>query len=748
MWTSRNEPFWQRLGLMALAAFLLLMTGGSAPGNQLAARAATHLLLTLLAAAWLIQRLRRRRFLPATPLSGPLFAGAAVIALSVVFSLDPRMAAEHAWWPMMHALIFFYCAAQIQRGRQRLLFELLFLAGAVTVAAAGAEFVVWLGKVGTAVDLGAWLHGQAEFPPVAPMLSQPLYASTVLAGFVTPQVVIAFGWAATARRRAHRWALAGLGAALALVLLATGSRGGLLALAAALITVLILRLIPPLWAAFHGRVPGRRRLLAGGAAVLLIASAAVGLVLYIGRSSARSSGDEIRVSLWSSAVSAAREYPLLGVGTGEVGRAFRLYRAPNAPADFIHRQAHNLLLNTAAEEGIAGLAVLAWMTVALLIAWTRQRRAAAGGRALRLECVLAALVAVALQAQFDVFFITPFVVLAALLAAYAVTSPGQTPPPGRAGKVATWAALVLIIGYGVAWIPVHLAEAAFERAAWQNDRAAADQAIALDPTLRLYPLQVAYMDGQAAVADPSRLLPEAIARYEAGLTTEPLWDTGWMLLAGVYEQTGRIDDALAALDHARTINPVSPAAWNWARIADAHDAAPDEAIIAAYAGAISQSLRPLAPEWAATPRRLLALERVYAEANPRLRFLLAQAFFPERVAGLIPADPQTADDWWVIGQYALVVEDDAQAAWDAFDRAVRLNPDREVGEYYAARARAGEALGGEYAAQAARDRAMADLLITWQEATPKPYDADRNFEQVLFLRSGNFRLPDRMLPPG
>ena len=291
-----------------------------------------------------------------------------------------------------------------------------------------------------------------------------------------------------------------------------------------------------------------------------------------------------------------------------------------------------------------------------------------------------------------------------------------------------------------------------------NRRAAWTEALQPRDAVELYLVETAVaaswaldrarrLEGQAAEAEPSRL-PEAIARFEVGLASEPTWDTGWLLLAGLYEQAGRIDDALAALGRARAVNPASLAAWNWARIADAHDAAPADAIIAAYAAAINQSAAPLAPEWAATPRRAAALEDVYAQANPRLRFLLAQAFFPERMADLVPASPQTADDWWVAGQYALAVEGDAQAAREAFDRAVRLNPDREVGEYYAARARAGEALGGEYAAHAARDRAMAGLLITWQESAPKRYDADRNFEQVLFLRSGNFRLPEWMIPPG
>ena len=38
---------------------------------------------------------------------------------------------------------------------------------------------------------------------------------------------------------------------------------------------------------------------------------------------------------------------------------------------------------------------------------------------------------------------------------------------------------------------------------------------------------------------------------EAALALEPTWDTGWVLLAGLYEQDERIDDALTALERAR-----------------------------------------------------------------------------------------------------------------------------------------------------------------------------------------------------
>ncbi|HYO88626.1 MAG TPA: tetratricopeptide repeat protein, partial [Candidatus Limnocylindrales bacterium] len=288
----------------------------------------------------------------------------------------------------------------------------------------------------------------------------------------------------------------------------------------------------------------------------------------------------------------------------------------------------------------------------------------------------------------------------------------------------------------------------------------------------LYDLQKAYLAGLRAADDPA-LLPDAIAQYERVLALEPTWDMGWIALAGLYEQAGRIDRALGALDRARVIHSTSPAVWNWARIADAHDAAPGDAIIAAYIDAMNTTLTPFSAAWTATPRRMQAVEAVYAAANPRLQYALAEAFFPERRAGLVPANPITADDWWVAGQHALTVQNDPQAAFDAFNQSVALNPNREVGEYYAARARAGAALGPEAWPQARRDAAMASLLVTYIErpaaalaliaeaagvtgsdlrdlraAAGPNLIVDQNFEGVLFGRVADFRLPPEMRPPG
>jgi hypothetical protein len=96
-----------------------------------------------------------------------------------------------------------------------------------------------------------------------------------------------------------------------------------------------------------------------------------------------------------------------------------------------------------------------------------------------------------------------------------------------------------------------------------------------------------------------------------------------------------------------------------------------------------------------------------------------------------------------------------------------------VGEYYAARARAGVALGESGWEQAGRDAAMASLLVTFQErpaavfaqlaeaqgttgealrglraAAGPALVIDQNFEGVLFGRVAEFLLPPQLRPPG
>jgi tetratricopeptide (TPR) repeat protein len=221
---------------------------------------------------------------------------------------------------------------------------------------------------------------------------------------------------------------------------------------------------------------------------------------------------------------------------------------------------------------------------------------------------------------------------------------------GGEGRIFPLLALILLLAYAAFWFMADRAQAQLIRAARNGDVSAAQEAAALDPSLSLYELQIAYLTGNMAQGDPS-LRGEAIRLYEAALQREPTWDTGWVNLAGLYEQDGRYEDALAALERADSINRGNPARFNWARIAEAHNLASDEAIISAYLDEMTKIAwrqLPLSSFWMETPLRRAALEQLYDEvATDGQRRRLAAVHFPERLADLpaAPPDLSTGDGW-------------------------------------------------------------------------------------------------------
>ena len=83
--------------------------------------------------------------------------------------------------------------------------------------------------------------------------------------------------------------------------------------------------------------------IAGGALVLIVVSADPG----------HASGDVLRCDLWRGALRITTDHPILGVGVGEFGRAYRIDRDPTY-VDNRLGTAHNFYLNTLAETGIVG----------------------------------------------------------------------------------------------------------------------------------------------------------------------------------------------------------------------------------------------------------------------------------------------------------------------------------------------------------------------------------------------------------
>jgi O-antigen ligase/tetratricopeptide (TPR) repeat protein len=749
-----------RLGLILLAIYFVFLGGSAYYGLIFAVRVFHHAFVTLLLVWWLARRIRRNQGLPQTPLNLPLYLAVGVWFISAILSIDSRMAFEHLWFPLTHTLFFFVLVDLFQRGRGRMVLEAQFFVGALIVLLTGLELASWYFGLGIIPGMETGWVNVAPLPLRARRVALAMNISTLLAGYVAPLITLVIGWALTARRD-YRQALWLLAACLLAVLIFTFSRGGLLSVMAGIGVLVVMRLtqIQRLT-----RVIPARALIGlagvGGAAVVI-------LLIVVSASPARQSGDEGRLDMWRGAIEMTRDHPLTGVGTGLFGRSFRDYRTPDQARDKF-AAAHNAYLNTGAETGLTGLVVSALLGIIFLRTWWKNWRAAESepGRRIRLEAALAALIGLGIHSLVDTFTITPIVLLMALLVAYCISVPraGFEAPPTHP-RLTSVVALLIVAGYGVWFIPLDLAQARYQASLSSGEGSIeqAQAAAALDPALNLYPLQVAYLRG-GQMDD----IAEAIAAYEAALQLEPTWDVGWLNLAALAERHGDLSTALAAVDRARQINPLTSATLHWARLAEVENAASDEAIIASYGQYLTNvalvSL-PLSDFWAETDLRTQAVEQLLDQIPVDRQYRVLAVHDPDRAAALVPAEPTTAAEWWVVGEHALRVESDAEQALTAFDQAIQILPAN--GDLYVSRARAQVQNGDSEAAQ--RDLDIAGLLGTtfeypnavraqitesqpaadqWRVNALPPLFAGQELAAVLYSRPATFEILEEMRPPG
>ncbi|MBL8131840.1 MAG: O-antigen ligase family protein, partial [Anaerolineae bacterium] len=511
----------QRYGFIFLACFLVLISG--AYYYQVAAlRLAHHVVVTLALLGYTLWAWRRGG-IPASPLTLPLLAAILLWMAAAALGVDARVGLENAWFPISHAVITLCLIDLIRRGRGGLVVETqLLLAAAVALFALvhlGSWYFGWGVVPGTAVGW-AEVTAVAPLPLVLPMIYMPVGVSTWLAAYTAPLVLLSFAYGLSGRgaARVGLWALA---AALLIALLATGSRGGLIALAAGAAAFVGLRVLPlsflpltpdpsptqagrgetslmpgardhtpsptsvpltpdrspmqvpltpdpsptqagrgeilspprPLWERGSG---GEGRRLLPLAAAALIVAAALGAVFLISGSAARFTGDALRFELWRGALAVGADHPLLGVGTGMFGRVYREYRVFGGVYDNRLGTAHNAYLNTFAETGIVGAALMIAFGIVIVRAFWRRRRALGApgqGRIrverLRLEGAFAALFGFGVQSLFDTFVVTPLALLTAVLVVLVVVEPGAVVGPVRRLRWAAPALALLIAIYGV-----------------------------------------------------------------------------------------------------------------------------------------------------------------------------------------------------------------------------------------------------------------------------------------------------------
>ena len=258
---------------------------------------------------------------------------------------------------------------------------LVFVVFAAVRRAAHARWLVsgWIAGAAAAALVGLLVPGYDQAGRVAGGLGSPnLLAATLVPALVFS--VFALAWTSHA---VQRWLLGGCSLLFVLTLLLTGSRGGLVALTAALAAALVLG------------GPLRRRFLAYGAIVV-----SIGVVYYAAFASAETSERLMspgrgtgRLDLWSVATRVIGDHPIVGVGAGNMPVVAPRYATEtiNLPdVRFIvdtPKEAHNTYLGVFAELGLVGLLAFGIVVLSALVMARRATTAFALAGASELELI-------------------------------------------------------------------------------------------------------------------------------------------------------------------------------------------------------------------------------------------------------------------------------------------------------------------------------------------------------------------------
>ena len=368
----------------------------------------TDLLVAVIGSVWLADAAINHRSLLSTTVWTPfMLTFVAVIAVSASQATDIHASLrELVKW--LELLVIYLAGARFVTGRAQMQFLVACL------VAAGVSQAL-LGYIQFAFQLGpaAFVHGR--FLRAYGTFDQP----NPYAGYLNMVLPLALSMAILARSGRERFWYGLASLALAGALLASESRGALLAGSLAVLVVLACASRPWYRLVWLGALAGA--LAAWLAALGLVPTSvfsrvldAIGLggVSFGHVTDANFSAVE-RAAHWLAGVRMFADHPLLGVGIGNYADAYPAYHPRGWYAALAH--AHNYYINIAAEAGVLGLAAyVLFAGSALWYSYAAIRQSTGSASAVALG-VLGALVATSFHNLFDVLYVHGMVALLGLL---------------------------------------------------------------------------------------------------------------------------------------------------------------------------------------------------------------------------------------------------------------------------------------------------------------------------------------------
>lgn len=265
-----------------------------------------------------------------------------------------------------------------------------------------------------------------------------------------------------------------------------------------------------------------------------------------------------RYDYWKVAVRSTGGHVLGGSGAG----TYQLLWSPRAPYFSYVQNAHSLYLETLAETGVLGLALLVSFVVVVLGAAARLCVRSTYEARVRAAGVIGALIAFLVAASSDWIWQVPALPAAFLLLAAAVLAPGSTGRRGlvrgasrsvRLGAAALAVASLVAIAVPLATVSkVRASQAAVVSGDPARALADARAAARLDPDAASAEVQL------ALVLELQRDIPGALAAAHRAASDEPTnWGT-WLIVSRLEAEAGRPAASLAAYQRSRALNPRSP----------------------------------------------------------------------------------------------------------------------------------------------------------------------------------------------
>jgi O-antigen ligase len=644
--------------IVLLATYLTFIGGGWLGIYDAPLRVVTMLAASALVIAWGWVALRSPAWRPDSVLMPAIVASIASLAISTVFSRDPRVSLEYLGYAVVLAFLYLLLV--------RLMAHPFFVR---RLAVLGATYFVVISTLFLGLVIAHWLDwwqlvGHVGVPPLRPNFEgltyfNPSAVLTMTALFAVPAAVLAGG---ARRPRLLQTAILVIAAAVAFL---TGSRAGWLAIALTIAVVIAV-------AALDGkRRATARSLVTGalrtrrtqGAAIVVALGFGIALVAFAPAILRRVSegGEEARAQYATSAFRMFATSPIVGTGPG-TWVIQRLATTEEGEPDVYIPHAHNIEVQTLAEQGVVGVVaglILVFGVGRLLLRGLRDpdamRRRFAWG-------AFAGITYFVFHQFLDFYANMPAALFAAVLPlAYldATAAPGRArasvaalrwQPILAAGRVLAIAGLAIALaGLLAQELP---ASQSFDAAtlADRGDWAAADPlaraAADAEPAITAYSMTAGLTASRAGDHAAAEAYFVRVARHDD-------LPEAWLDLAAEQLALGNSGDAASSLEAALRLGRQRPGVAVGVADVALRIGAPALATDALAAAIASNPTIAADPWWSADPDRAAVLiesaERVIAAGAGPLPWTTALMMGDSaRASGLAAADPDARDDALII----------------------------------------------------------------------------------------------------